>query len=102
MGFSEILQELQNPGEDGVRAGIYDDLSAEYTAVVEGGAASVAERDATIAEMGEEIGRLKALNFDLLMAAGSDDEPDTPEDNPNDDPDDSVSIDDLFEEEGSN
>lgn len=96
MGFSEILQSLQNPGDDGVPDTIYDDLTAEYNSVVEGGAASAAEHESVVSQLTDEIGRLKALNFDLLVSAGVNDAPETPSDDSDDEPE-SPTIDDLFE-----
>ena len=95
MGFSELLQALQNPGDEGVPDTIYDDLTTEYNTVVEGGAARAAEHESVVAQMSEEIARLKALNFDLLVAAGSEEAPETPGDEPDDAP--APSIDDLFD-----
>lgn len=96
MGFSELLQALQNPGEDGTPDTIYDDLTTEYNSVVEGGAASVAERDATIATLSADIDKLKAMNFDLLIAAGEADEPTSIDDATLDEPA-APSIDELFD-----
>lgn len=73
MEFDELLALLRNPGEDGLPETIYDDLSSSHALAVEGGAALVAERDGTIESLMGEVNRLKALNFDLLMAASSDD-----------------------------
>ena len=78
MTFDELLALLREPGEDGLPETIYDDLSASYTTVVDGGAAALtAQQDvneAATAELVAEIARLKALNFDLLMAAGTETE----------------------------
>ncbi len=96
MGFSELLQTLQNPGDDGVPDTIYDDLTTEYNMVVDGGAASAAEHESVVSQMASEIERLKALNFDLLVASGVSDEPETiPEDS--DDEPESPTIDSLFD-----
>ena len=100
MTFEEILALMREPGEDGVPDTIYDDLTASYNTVVEGGVAALtAQGDAhesANAELVAEIARLKALNFDLLMAAGTAETPETP-DTPetNDEP----SIDSLFDKE---
>lgn len=87
MEFAEMIAQLRAPGDDGVPDTIYDDLSSSYQLAIDGGMASVAERDATIADLSAQVASLKALNFDLLMAAGaentdgddngSDDGPDT-------------------------
>ena len=79
--FQELLALLQNPGEDGTLPDtIYDDLTAVYSDVhnrAEGADAKVAEYDgriseydAKIQEYESEISRLKAMNYDLLMASG--------------------------------
>lgn len=96
MGFSELLQSLQNPGEGGVPDTIYDDLTNEYNAVVEGGAAKAAEHESVVSQMADEIARLKALNFDLLVASGVNDEPETVPDDSDDEPE-SPTIDSLFD-----
>lgn len=69
--FNELVAHLREPGEDGLSETIYDDLSSSYALAVDGGAARVAEVEAASTELVAEIARLKALNFDLLMAAGS-------------------------------
>jgi hypothetical protein len=84
MEFSELVALLQNPGDDGLPETIYDDLSSSYQLAVDGGAASVAERDASIEALTAEIASLKALNFDLLMAANAGDSTDDTN-NPTDD-----------------
>lgn len=98
MTFDELVEALRNPGEDGVPDTIYDDLSSAYTGVVEGGAAALtAQTDANqsaTAELVGEIARLKALNFDLLMSAGTETET-KPEPESTDEP----SIDSLFDKE---
>lgn len=98
MDFNELVALLREPGEDGLPESIYDDLTSSYQLAVDGGAASVAERDASIAEKDAEIARLKALNFDLLMAAG---ETTTTDDNDNAESDlvDEPTIDDLFDKD---
>jgi hypothetical protein len=102
MTFEEILALLREPGEDGLPDGIYDDLSSSYTGAVEGGAAALSEQgaanDVAVAELSAEIARLKALNFDLLMAA-SGDEGATPEEETKSEPEGETSIDSLFDKE---
>ena len=89
---------LRNPGEDGTPETIYDDLSSSYSLAVEGGASALSEQGAAnetaSAELVAEIARLKALNFDLLMAAGTETEPE-PESEPNNE----TSIDSLFDKD---
>jgi hypothetical protein len=102
MTFEEILALLRDPGEDGLPDGIYDDLSSSYTGAVEGGAAALSEQGAAnesaVAELTAEIARLKALNFDLLMAA-SGDEVAPPEDETPPEPEGEAAIDSLFDKE---
>ena len=72
MDFAELIAQLRNPGDDGLPDTIYDDLSASYQLAVDGGAAGISDRDATIAALQAEIASLKALNFDLLMGSDND------------------------------
>ena len=98
MDFNELVALLREPGEDGLPESIYDDLMSSYNLAVDGGAASVAERDATIAELTADVARLKALNFDLLMAAGETTDTDNT-DNAESDLVDEPTIDDLFDKD---
>jgi hypothetical protein len=95
------LALLREPGDDGPPESIYDDLASSYTLAVDGGAARISEIEGVVAEKDAEIARLKALNFDLLMAAGS--EPateDTDDDNENPtEPIGEAGIDSLFDRE---
>ena len=91
---------LRDPGEQGLPETIYDDLSSSYNVAVEGGVAALntsdAAHSAAAAELVGEIARLKALNFDLLMAAGTEtSEPKVESTNESDEP----SIDSLFDKE---
>lgn len=101
MTFDEILALMREPGEDGVPGTIYDDLTASYNSAVDGGAAALSEQGAAhamaTAELVAEIARLKALNFDLLMAAGSETSSTVEETKP--ESDDEPSIDSLFDKE---
>lgn len=96
MDFNELVALLREPGEDGLPETIYDDLTLSYNDAVEGGASRLAESEATNASLVAEVARLKALNFDLLMAASGE----TSDEDENDDNDDSngtPSIESLFE-----
>ena len=91
---------LRDPGEDGLPETIYDDLSLSYSTAVEGGTAALNTADAAhvaaATELVGEIARLKALNFDLLMAAGTETSEKPAETaNESDEP----SIDSLFDKE---
>jgi len=79
--FQELLELLRNPGEDGTLPDtIYDDLTATYSEThdrAEGALAKAGEYESAIAEYDgkiqayeSEISRLKAMNYDLLMASG--------------------------------
>ena len=98
MDFNELVALLRNPGEDGLPETIYDDLSSSYAMAVDGGAALAAEKDAANAELVAEVARLKALNFDLLMAAGADSTHEPTTDDPTE-PIGEPTIDDLFEKD---
>lgn len=98
MDFNELVALLRDPGDDGLPDTIYDDLTASYNLAVEGGAASLSASELAVSELREEVARLKALNFDLLMAAGGDksEEPSTDEQSTDDS---EPSIDDLFDKD---
>lgn len=98
MDFNELVALLRNPGDDGLPETIYDDLTSSYNLAVEGGAASLSASEAEVASLREEVSRLKALNFDLLMAAGGEKSDDEPTDEPTD-PIGETSIDDLFDKD---
>lgn len=72
MDFSELLALLQNPGEDGLSPTIYDDLSAAYTNDMSTRDAKIEVQGTDLAAAQAEILALKAMNYDLLMAAGID------------------------------
>ena len=97
MGFLDLISLLREPGDNEIPPSIYDDLTTEYNTVVEGSAASIAEREAANAELVAEITRLKAINFDLLMATGEADKPVTEDIEDVDDEDSAPAIDDLFD-----
>lgn len=96
MDFNELIALMRDPGEDGLPETIYDDLTSSYNLAVEGGAARASELEAANGELMAEIARLKALNFDLLMAASGDSADESADESPTEPPGD-VSIDSLFE-----
>ena len=102
MTFEEMIALMREPGEDPLPETIYDDLTTSYNGVVEGGAAALTEQGAlnesATAELVAEIARLKALNFDLLMAAGSE-TAETPDETKTESNDGETSIDSLFDRE---
>lgn len=97
MNFDELLEALR--GDDPPET-IYDDLSSAYHTAVEGSAAKIAESEGVIEALNDEISKLKAQNFDLLMAAPaepsesseSEDEDEAPVDRP-------ANYDDMFDYE---
>lgn len=102
MDFAELLAQLQNPGEDGLSPTIYDDLSAAYTNDTSTRDAKIEVQGSDLAAAQAEILALKAMNYDLLMAAGIDNSGDTGENEESEsesesDPDDVGDDDDFFE-----
>lgn len=95
--FDELLALLREPGEDGVPETIYDDLSGEYASLTDSSGAKVAQLEEQLQAQIEENSRLKAMNYDLLMSAPSDDA-DEPADDPIED-DEPAGIESLFESE---
>lgn len=78
--FAELLAALQNPGEEGLSPTIYDDLSAAYTNDTSTRDAKIEVQGNDLAAAQAEILALKAMNYDLLMAAGIDNSADTGDD----------------------
>lgn len=100
MDFEELLNSLRNPGEDGVPDTIYDDLSASYTESTSTRDAKIGESETALAAALAEIQRVKAMNYDLLMAQGVEESTDDGEPEP--EPDDSSDVgdeSDFFETE---
>ena len=99
--FEELMESFRNPGENGVPETFADDLTTAYTESLSIRDAAVADREAKIAAANEavvkanaESVRLKAVNYDLLMAApkaGTPDNKEEPEES------DSLGVDSLFE-----
>lgn len=104
----ELLQLIMEPPETGVPDTIYDDLNTSYTEEVSGlttaAETSANEYEQALAAKDAEISRLKAANYDLLIASQSaiveDDEGDTGDageaDDAGDEDDENISIDDLY------
>ena len=106
--FTELLQSLINPGEDGPSPTIYDDLSASYTEATSTRDAKIQVSEETVAQLQAELLAAKAANWDLLQQIpvadsensgeeNSDDESENP-----DDPDNVGDDDDFFESEDKN
>ena len=74
--FEELMEQYRNPGETGLPESFADDLAASYQNDITIREAAIAEREKEIAardallekERGENT-RLKAVNYDLLIAA---------------------------------
>lgn len=77
MEFLELLASLQNPGEDGPSPTIYDDLSASYTDATSTRDAKIQVQGGDLEAAQAEILSLKAMNYDLLIAAGIDNSSDS-------------------------
>ena len=97
--FSDLIALLQT---DSPPETIYDDLTVAYderAQLAESAGARVAELEAANAALLDEIGELKARNYDLLVRVG-DDSPSDSESNSagDDDRAETISIDDLFTE----
>lgn len=95
--FDELIALLREPGDTELPDTIYDDLSNAHTSALDGGVAKVAQVESALADATAEIARLKALNFDLLMAASASTEPDDVVDDSDDVSDSVPSIDNLFD-----
>jgi hypothetical protein len=74
MGFHELIAQVREPGDDGIPATIYDDLTAEYDGLAQGSEAKVGELTQRIQNYESEISRLKSTNYDLLMSSAGDSE----------------------------
>lgn len=104
MTFEEMLEQLRNPGEQGIPADFADQLHAAYQNDISVRDAAVKDRETKIQESIDaqarydaEITRLKAVNYDLLIAAPK---PGAPAgENENLDDSEPHGIDSLFEKE---
>lgn len=101
MDFEQLIAMLRNPGDDGIPETIYDDLSASYTDATSTRDAKISETSSAVEELTAELLRVKAMNYDLLIAAGVDNSDESGDDESNSDSDsDSDEIgddDDFFE-----
>ena len=99
MEFAELIEALRNPGEDGIPATIYDDLSASYTDATSTRDAKIQVTETDLAAAQAEILQLKAMNYDLLIAAGVDNSENSGEnesENSSDESEDEIGDDDDF------
>lgn len=103
--FEELMHLFRNPGDDGLPDSFADDLAAAHSEELSVRDAAVSARDGSVAEIQEKLNaataeqlRLKAVNYDLLMAAPNAGTPEN-QDNGNDSGGDDAprGIDSLFE-----
>jgi len=99
--FEELMEQYRNPGDNGLPESFADDLAAAYQNDLSVRDAAVNERENQLTEKENaltakdaEINRLKAVNYDLLVAAPKSREPGVTEQQPDDAP---RGIDSLFE-----
>jgi hypothetical protein len=81
--FDELMEQFRNPGEAGIPENFADELMSTYQADLSVRDAAVQERETRLADKEKEILaaqaealRLKAVNYDLLMAAPKSDSSD--------------------------
>ena len=74
--FEELMEQFRNPGAEGIPENFAEELQKTYTddlsvrdAAVEARKAEIVERDELLAAREAEVTRLKAVNYDLLVAA---------------------------------
>jgi len=74
--FEELMEQFRNPGETGLPENFAEELQTTYAedlsvrdAAVAARDQEIADRDAAIAARDAENVRLKAVNYDLLVAA---------------------------------
>ena len=74
--FDELMEQFRNPGETGIPETFAEDLTTAYREDLSVRDAAVQERETRLADKEKEILaaqaealRLKAVNYDLLMAA---------------------------------
>ena len=99
--FEELMEQYRNPGESGLPDNYLDELDTAYRndlsvrdAAVNDRENQLTEKENAIAAKEAEINRLKAVNYDLLVAAPKSREPGVTEQQPDDAP---RGIDSLFE-----
>ena len=99
MDLSELLDSFPETGDDALST-LYGDIRngvGELTSNFESASAKIAEQSAVIDTLNSEISKLKAHNYDLLMATG-DSKPDSGEsdDESDSESDTDITVDDLF------
>ena len=80
--FEELMEQFRNPGETGLPDTFADDLATAYSNDLSVRDAAVTDRENKVLEANNavtareaEITRLKAVNYDLLIAAPKTGEP---------------------------
>ena len=98
--FEELLEQLRTPGENGIPTP--EDFAAAHAEAVGIREAAIAEREKQITEFQETIAakdadntRLKAVNYDLLVAAPK--QGTSPDNAQQDDAGEPAGVDSLFE-----
>lgn len=79
--FAELMEQFRNPGETGLPETFATELEETYTEEIAIRDAAVQKRDADLEEIraakeesDKEVMRMKAVNYDLLVAAPKGDE----------------------------
>ena len=74
--FAELMEQFRNPGESGIPETFAEDLTETFEHEISVRDAAVSERDQKIqdaekakAEAVAEVTRVKAVNYDLMVAA---------------------------------
>ena len=100
--FEELMEQFRTPPEGGLPETFADELATAYQddlsirdAAVKQREADLLEKDKEILAAREEVMRVKAVNYDLLVAAPKAGEPD--DDKPLGDNDEPRGVDSLFE-----
>lgn len=100
MDFEQLMGILRDPGPDGLPGTIYDDLTAAYQDATTTRDAKIGEMSDVVQSYESEISRLKAMNYDLLIASGAgqqnSDSDDGDSDDDGDDESDTITTDSLF------
>jgi len=101
--FAELMEQYRNPGENGIPETFADDLNETYTEELSIRDAAIKDRENKLLETQKEIElrdkevtRLKAVNYDLMVAAPKAGEPENQE-TENDNAGESRGVDSLFE-----
>lgn len=104
--FEELMEKFRNPGETGIPENFADELTAAYQNDLSVRDAAVKEREAKLAEFdkereahADEVRKLKATNYDLMVSAPKPGDKSSGNENENPDDTEPRGIDSLFEKE---